>query len=46
MRMLRMFVGAGIDLFHCVDALRSMDREKALGSALMPSLFFFPHDRS
>jgi hypothetical protein len=36
--MLRMFVGADTDLFHCVDAWRSMGREKAFGSALAPSL--------
>ena len=36
--MLRMFVGADIDLFHCVDARRAMGREKAFGSALAPSL--------
>jgi len=36
--MLRMFVGADIDLFHCVDARRAMGREKAFGSALGPRL--------
>jgi hypothetical protein len=33
--MLRMFGGAATDLFHCVAAFLSVDREKTLGPPLI-----------